>query len=77
MTLFKTVLNKSFSPELYRQLFVIRIQKLLQKLTWIEEIYGDEKLPEQFIKIFYVQKLRLLSAQDRCKTDVIYPEMLI
>jgi len=34
------VLNKSFSQGLYRQLFAIRIDKLLQKLTRIEEIYS-------------------------------------
>jgi len=58
-------------------LFAISIQKLLKKLTRIEEIYKDEKLPEQFIGVFRAQKLRLLSAKAKYKTDVTYPEMLI
>ncbi|MDO9547791.1 MAG: phosphoenolpyruvate carboxykinase (GTP), partial [Candidatus Marinimicrobia bacterium] len=76
-TLFETVLNKSFSLELYRQLFAIRIEKLLQKLTRIEKIYSDEKIPELFVAVLHTQKQRLLSAQDKYKSDIIYPEMMI
>ena len=75
--LFETVLKKSFSPELYGQLFAIRTDKLLQKLARIEEIYSDEQFPQQFIAAFCAQKLRLLSARDKHKSDIIYPEMLI
>lgn len=75
--LFENVLNKSFTPELYRRLFAIRIEKLLEKLSRIEEIYDEEQLPQQFTDVFLAQKLRLISAREKYKTEILYPEMLL
>ena len=74
--LFETVLNKSFSEGLYRQIFTIRVDRLLEKLKRIGNVYCDEEMPELFIKALHAQKLRLISARDKYKTDIIYPDMI-
>lgn len=75
--LFKTVLKKIFTPDLYREVFAIRIKRLLEKLDRMEKIYNNGQFPQEFISMFHLQRDRLMNARNHFDSDIIYPDMLV
>ncbi|HDP66967.1 MAG TPA: phosphoenolpyruvate carboxykinase (GTP) [Candidatus Marinimicrobia bacterium] len=75
--LFKTVLKKTFTPDLYREVFAIRIKRLLEKLDRMEKIYNNGQFPQEFIFMFHLQRDRLMNARNHFDSDIIYPDMLV
>lgn len=75
--LFKTVLKKTFTPDLYREVFAIRIKRLLEKLDRMEKIYNNGQFPQEFISMFHLQRDRLMNARNHFDSDIIYPDMLV
>ncbi|MCK4641781.1 MAG: phosphoenolpyruvate carboxykinase (GTP) [Candidatus Marinimicrobia bacterium] len=75
--LFKNVLKKPFTEKLYKQIFSIRVEKLLQKLNRIENIYKGEDVLEIFWDILVNQREQLQTAEVNYRTDMIQPDMFI
>jgi phosphoenolpyruvate carboxykinase (GTP) len=72
--LFKQIFNRDYSRELYEKQFSIRIQKFLEKIERMEQMYGDEEdIPQVFTKIMKDQKEKLLSFRKKHGKDVVSP----
>ncbi|MBN1416408.1 MAG: phosphoenolpyruvate carboxykinase (GTP) [Bacteroidales bacterium] len=72
--LFKQVFNRDYSREQYEKQFSIRIQKFLEKIERMEQIYGEEEdIPEVFTSILKDQKARLLSFRKKHGKDTVSP----
>ncbi|MHA1351511.1 MAG: phosphoenolpyruvate carboxykinase (GTP) [Candidatus Heimdallarchaeaceae archaeon] len=72
--LFKDVFNIDYSKERYEAEFSIRVDKFLEKLDRIEEIFKEEKMmPEEFFIELNNQRKRLLEAKEKYKTGIISP----
>lgn len=70
-----TWINKPFTGKLYKQIFSIRVNKLLQKLNRIEIIYKGEDVPRTFWNLLFNQRKRLRAAEDNHSTDIVQPDM--
>jgi phosphoenolpyruvate carboxykinase (GTP) len=58
--LFKEVLNKEFSKELYDQIFTIKVPEWIAKLDRVEPIYKKTPgTPEELLTILAEQRTRL------------------
>ncbi len=74
VTLFKETFNHDYERERYETEFSIRIQKFLEKLDRIEDIYLKEKgVPELFFEELNNQRKRLLDVQEAHGSDIISP----
>ncbi|MHA2358182.1 MAG: phosphoenolpyruvate carboxykinase (GTP) [Candidatus Heimdallarchaeaceae archaeon] len=72
--LFKGAFNKDYDKARYEAEFAIRIDKFLDKMDRIENIYGDEKdMPKEFFSELNEQRKKLLEAKEKHGTNVISP----
>ncbi len=72
--LFKKIFNRDYSRELYEKQFSIRIQKFLEKIERMEQIYGEEEdIPQVFSNIMMDQKERLMSFRKKYEKDIVSP----
>jgi phosphoenolpyruvate carboxykinase (GTP) len=59
--LFKETMGKDYSKEEYEKQFLIRTNKLLERMERIKKFYKDEDMPEVFWEQFEKQKKRLIN----------------
>jgi phosphoenolpyruvate carboxykinase (GTP) len=71
--LFESVFNKEYTREQYEKQFSIRIGKILEKLDRIENVYKDEKMPEEFYTQIAKQREKLIEARDKYNKEIISP----
>ncbi|HJX71152.1 MAG TPA: hypothetical protein VJ346_04350, partial [Bacteroidales bacterium] len=70
----RQIVNRDYSRELYEKQFSIRIQKFLEKIERMEQIYGEEEdIPQVFTNILKDQKEKLLSFRKKYGKDVVSP----
>ncbi len=75
-SLYKELLDKDISRELYVQLFSIRCDKLIEKIDRIEKIYRSEiEVPDVLYKTLADQRQRLVSLQKELG-NAVSPEVL-
>ena len=70
--LFKKIFGKKFSREDYDKQFSIRIDKFLEKLVRVENVYNKEaNIPEEFHEIMELLRNRLTAAKKKAgKSDI-------
>jgi phosphoenolpyruvate carboxykinase (GTP) len=72
--LFKLYLNKDYSEADYIEQFSIRIEKLIQKLNRVENMYKEESgIPQFFWDILNKQRNELLALQEHYNKIIILP----
>jgi len=73
-TLFKQVFNKDYTEDDYNLQFGIRLDKMLEKITRMEEIYKPEpNIPEEFWGILMQQREDILAVKSETGKSVISP----
>jgi phosphoenolpyruvate carboxykinase (GTP) len=76
--LFKTIFKKEYTKSRYEGEFSIRIEKFLEKMDRIEEVYRDEiDMPSEFFKEIEDQRKRLLETQKQYNSNVIPPSRFL
>ena len=73
-TLFKQVFNKDYTEDDYNLQFGIRLDKMLEKITRMEEIYKPEpNIPEEFWGILMQQREDIIAVKSETGKSVISP----
>lgn len=76
--LFKQIFNRDYSIELYEKQFSIRINKFLEKIDRMENIYKEEKdIPQVFFNIMNEQKEKLLAFKKKYGKDIVNPFLIV
>ncbi len=72
--LFRQIFGKDYSKEDYEKQFSIKIEKLLDRLDRIENIYAEEEnVPEVFHQHLEQQRERLIQAKQKFGKDAVSP----
>lgn len=76
--LFKQIFDRDYSRDLYEKQFAIRIQKFLEKIERMENIYaGEEDIPDAFTRMMRDQKENLTAFREKYGKDIVSPFELI
>jgi len=76
--LFKQVFNRDYLEEDYNLQFALRLDKLLEKIERMEEIFGPEPdMPEEFWNILNQQKADLLALKTETGKSVALPSFFL
>jgi len=76
--LFKQVFDRDYSEEDYNLQFALRLDKLLEKIARMEEIYRDEPdMPEEFWEILNQQKASLSALKAETGKSVLPPSFFL
>ena len=76
--LFKETFDMNYTKKSYDKQFTIRLNKFLEKITRMEEIYKDEEnLPEEFTNYMKKIQSRLLESKEKHGNDLVKPEAFV
>ncbi len=76
--LFREIFDREYTQDDYITQFSIRINRFLEKLKRIEEIYlKEDEVPEEFMNTLFLIRQRLNDAQKKYGKDVILPTEFI